>query len=363
MTHCQIEISRDYRYCFSCEKGFFPLDHYLGIEGINYSEDFALTVGHFTAITGSFEDCQKAFKYAHLSDPSVTFIQKVANKLGGIGIQEEDELVEKEFAFATELSNKVVPAEVFSVLMDGGRCMVLPENKKLPEWKEVKVGGYCTYQREKDLEGILQPIKKHCNYIGRVEETSSVFGNRLWLEATRRGYHKAKVKVFLGDGAPCNWEIHANYFSDAIGILDFYHGKEHLAKAIRLAAGEGTEEFKNLFEELMEPFCQGDWQTLKAQIEAEASKVEDTKIRKEILGEANYFYNNRNRINYAYYKSLGLPIGSGVIEAGIKQTVNKRIKGTEKHWRKKRADNILKLRLEEISGTMQNLCQLVKLAA
>jgi len=51
------------------------------------------------------------------------------------------------------------------------------------------------------------------------------------------------------------------------------------------------------------------------------------------------------------------------LEAGIKQTVIKCIKGTEKHWRKERANNILKLRMEEINNNLHNLCQLEKLLA
>jgi hypothetical protein len=66
---------------------------------------------------------------------------------------------------------------------------------------------------------------------------------------------------------------------------------------------------------------------------------------------------------YAEYERLGLPIGSGAVESRIKTTVNRRLKGSEKHWRKHRADNILKIWMEEVNDGMQKLCQLYSKSA
>ncbi|MBI4802770.1 MAG: hypothetical protein HY796_09645 [Elusimicrobia bacterium] len=45
----------------------------------------------------------------------------------------------------------------------------------------------------------------------------------------------------------------------------------------------------------------------------------------------SYFPNNRDAIDYPAFRSRGWPIGSGVVEAGVKQFAV-RMKGSEKFW-------------------------------
>ena len=42
------------------------------------------------------------------------------------------------------------------------------------------------------------------------------------------GYRQAKEKLFTCDGGDWCWTIHALYFSEATGILDWYHASEHV---------------------------------------------------------------------------------------------------------------------------------------
>lgn len=98
-------------------------------------------VAHLFAITSSFEDCEKVFKYTSLYEPSTTYIQRIGNKVGKIGVEKEDALLPKGCKYAKTLSENGKNGEVLAVLVDGRRCQVL-ENKK-PMWKEVKVGGIC----------------------------------------------------------------------------------------------------------------------------------------------------------------------------------------------------------------------------
>jgi hypothetical protein len=209
----------------------------------------------------------------------------------------------------------------------------------------------------------IEVIKENCNFVGRVNEDSTKFGERFWLEAIRNGYQKANIKICLGDGAKYNWQIQEDYFPDAIPILDYYHASEHLANAIKIVKGENTKMFYKTYEKLKKSLYVGDWKTIQEWTLKKSNNIKNRKEKKQLLREGKYFYTNRKRIYYADYEELSLPIGSGVIEAGIKQIVNKRIKGTEKHWIKNNADNILKLRIEEVAGNMHKLCQLEKLAA
>jgi hypothetical protein len=55
----------------------------------------------------------------------------------------------------------------------------------------------------------------------------------LYRLACRCGYEQAEEKIFAADGADWCWEGHATFFSQACGILDWYHASEHVWEAAR----------------------------------------------------------------------------------------------------------------------------------
>jgi len=66
--------------------------------------------------------------------------------------------------------------------------------------------------------------------------------------------------------------------------------------------------------------------------------------REAVAKAATYFRNNIDRMDYAGYRAEGLPIGSGVTEAGCKLLVKKRLCGPGMTWGFTMAGHILKLR-------------------
>ena len=362
MMHSKLSLGRDYLYCTKCKEGFFPLDSYLNITNIDYSPDFAFAVGHFTAITTSFQDCWKSFKYAHLSEPSVSYIQKVASDLGQIGIAAEDELLKKGENNARN-KGKTIKNDIFAVMLDGGRCLLKEKDKKSPQWREVKVGAFVNYHKGLNKEGEVIPIRDKTDYIGRIKESSEIFGERLWMESLARGYCNSKIKVFIGDGAKYNWEIWKSYFSDSIGILDWYHATEHLAKSAKLIFGDKEEDYKEWYDARKDELYNGECVNITNTIKDNLKLVKNSEAKEKLKTEMEYFQRNKDRINYKEYEEAGLPLGSGVIEGGIKQLVNKRIKGTEKHWVLHNGNNILKIRIDEVGSNLHNLCQLYEKAA
>ncbi len=57
-----------------------------------------------------------------------------------------------------------------------------------------------------------------------------------------------------------------------------------------------------------------------------------------------YFETNSSRMTYATFRSQGLFIGSGVVEAGCKTVVGKRLKNSGMFWSVKGAQTVLDLR-------------------
>lgn len=70
----------------------------------------------------------------------------------------------------------------------------------------------------------------------------------------------------------------------------------------------------------------------------------------DFLRACNYLRNQRRFIEYAEYKRLGLPIGSGVTEAACKTVFTQRLKLSGMQWKRGGAQIILRLRIVLLSG-------------
>jgi len=362
----EIEYERAYFYCKSCNKSYVPFDSFFSLEHKEYTPEYALMIAHFVGLTVSFTDSHKTLGYSCHPVCSQTLIQKIAQEVGQTGINEENNLYNQGLPEANLIGMSIKDNDsVFTTEIDGGRCKVWQNIEKLgnSEWKEVKTGAFCEYQQEIDKDGkqTVKPISVES--IGRVDESYEVFGLRLYLEAVRRGYNKRKRKVFLCDGARANWEIWKMYFHESIPILDWYHAVEHLSLIAKLIFGEKSELWQEWFGTIKDILYSGNWVLLLEKIDSHLNGMKTSEIKKSLERERNYFYSNRERINYAEHEKNGIPIGSGAIESRIKTTVNRRLKGTEKHWRKLRADNILYIRMAEVNDGMQKLSQFYLKAA
>jgi len=65
--------------------------------------------------------------------------------------------------------------------------------------------------------------------------------------------------------------------------------------------------------------------------------------RRVLAQNVGYFERHREHMDYPAYRAKGWPIGSGMVESGVKQ-FNKRVKGTEQFWSTAGSEAILALR-------------------
>lgn len=65
------------------------------------------------------------------------------------------------------------------------------------------------------------------SYVAAIE-TAEQFGLRLYTEAWRRGWDRARKKVVLGDGAVWIGNLAEQHFPGAIQIVDLSHARQHL---------------------------------------------------------------------------------------------------------------------------------------
>jgi hypothetical protein len=71
---------------------------------------------------------------------------------------------------------------------------------------------------------------------------------------------------------------------------------------------------------------------------------------KEFRVAYKYLQERRKHMRYAEYRRVGMPIGSGVTEAGCKTVYTQRLKLSGMRWKKAGAQTILTLRVILLSG-------------
>jgi hypothetical protein len=73
-----------------------------------------------------------------------------------------------------------------------------------------------------------------------------------------------------------------------------------------------------------------------------------TGVKKDDLDKAlGYFENNAPRMRYKWFRSRGLFVGSGTVEAGCKAVIGQRLKQSGMRWTVAGADAIAALRCRE----------------
>jgi hypothetical protein len=70
----------------------------------------------------------------------------------------------------------------------------------------------------------------------------------------------------------------------------------------------------------------------------------DSEAQKELEKVREYFRGNSERMRYAKFRSQGLFVGSGVVEAGYKLIFGQRLKLSGMHWTVRGASTIIALR-------------------
>ncbi|HCU96348.1 MAG TPA: hypothetical protein DHU96_27970 [Actinobacteria bacterium] len=80
-------------------------------------------------------------------------------------------------------------------------------------------------------------------------------------------------------------------------------------------------------------------------------------VKKDDLDrELGYFENNAPRMRYHWFRSRGLFVGSGLVEAGCKAVIGQRLKLSGMKWTVAGADAIIALRCREASSQWEAIC-------
>jgi hypothetical protein len=145
----------------------------------------------------------------------------------------------------------------------------------------------------------------------------------------------------VGDGAP--WIL--SQFQEHFGgqgdyLVDFYHVSEYLAAAAEVMAPKHPERWRHKQQErLLENNVSAVLKTLAPYLEAE--NIQPSPVR----DAHRYLSERREHLDYAGARAAGLEIGSGEIESGHRDVIQKRLKLAGGWWRESNADTMLGLRV------------------
>lgn len=223
-------------------------------------------------------------------------------------------------------------------------------------WREVKVAVLARLSQRVTRTG--QPAsqlvqRRLVAVLGSIDDLSP----RLWLEAVRQGILSAQTVVWLCDGGRGFWRLfHERFAEHAQGILDFYHAAQNLWKGTRAWLDGRTQRARQWFIQARRKLRRGQAHEVLADLQAAlALEGLPDSAQRTLQNLYDYLDTHRDHIDYARFKELGLPIGSGLVESACKWLIQQRFKGVGMRWSEDGFNHLLHLRLAWVNGRFDEL--------
>ena len=182
----------------------------------------------------------------------------------------------------------------------------------------------------------------------------SSFGDDQTFEILEQYLKKLKIEEaesvqFIADGAPWIWNrakpmlLRLGVEQDKIiETLDYYHAMEHLNE---LMIYVDKDQKNSIFRKLKQGLWQGNISKMKRLIKKGVPGV-----NLEEFTPYKYFEKNKDRIDYQSLKKQKRPLGSGVVESGIRRVINLRFKSPSSFWYPENVEKLIFMRGIVLSG-------------
>jgi hypothetical protein len=154
-------------------------------------------------------------------------------------------------------------------------------------------------------------------------------------------------------------------------IVDFYHAAQYVSKLANVLFDEekSRQAWSRRMRRVMRDEQRGVQRVLASAAQYHGKKPRDEQAENDYDEADNYLNKDRPMMDYHSYRRAGLPIGSGVTEAGCKVVFSQRFKQSGMTWGSHGGEVILHLRLAQLSGVWEQVyhhflssCPLVPLA-
>lgn len=361
----KIEFKRKVGRCKNCGGSYLALlDISLGISPRQRTSNELRQIACLLSVFVPFETSSKILEIvAKLSIPAKT-IYNWCQHFGSLAYNENQwELHCQEQGlkgFQESISEDILSLP----LVIGGDGVMVPfrpnegNAKGSIVWKEVKVGVFSRIKTSVNKQGekISKLVQRRLvAVLGNIE----LFQKHMQLEAYKQRVSKSKVTAWISDGGRGFWKLFENYFSKfSIGILDFYHGVQYLWRFAKTCLDGRTNAAKTWFNQARKDFRKGDITSIMFPLEKQEIIEKYGSKSPQIRAYQNindYLLYHVEHINYAHFQSLGLPIGSGMVESACKWLIQQRFKCVGMRWSEKGFNHLLQLRVAWINNRFDRL--------
>jgi hypothetical protein len=354
-----VTLKRAWYHCARCQHGLAPRDAELGVTGTSMSPGLA-AMNDLAAAAGPFAAAARLLEELAGIRLTVKRVERAAEASGAAlaaAVRERAALIGARKL--VPLPPDPLPDKLYAVIDGTGVPMTSKEtagregkgDDGKARTREVKLAVFFT---QDDLDENGYPVRDRTSTsVITSFGPAAEFGKLVKAEGIRRGAGHVRQLTVIGDGAPWIWGIASEKFPEATQVVDLYHAREHLhslAKAAEFMLGDRKDEW---LAARLEDLDHGDIDG----IERAVREFPFIGVKKdEADRELGYFLGNAPRMRYRWFRSRGLFVGSGVVEASCKTTIGLRLKQSGMHWRIPGADAIITLRAEEASRDWNAIC-------
>ena len=364
----EVTFLRRRMYCHTCGEWVIPINQALGLHDEQHER---ATTGFkelscLCAVRQSYR--QSAEMLGHIThDPAIVSHEHVRQIVQAEGkrvrTMEEAERKGTVFHFVKGLQDSSHSSHRrsryrgtgpgFYIFLDG---TFVRSNAGKNRFHEGKIGFMCNEDREPAGNRVVIPMKR---YVSSFED-SYVLGGRMRGEALRLAM-RIYGKIFLiGDGGRWIRQIHEQSFPEAVYILDWYHLKENLYKALDMTLSQS--ERRRAYRQVSRCL----WRGLKEKALNELSKLQSQLLsegkqglldqRQGLKELIDYIQSNWDGIvNYRDIWRSGHMIASSLVEKAVDLVIAKRQKKKQSmHWSRMGAENICALRTLWLNGDWQD---------
>jgi hypothetical protein len=354
----KVDVSRPYYLCPHCHEGQFPADAELDIVHTECSPGVR-RMQAFVGQDASFKHGREQMKLLAGLELTTKSVERAAESIGADIARQQHHEIDR----AVQLDLPIVvgePVPILYIQMDGTGVPVVKKetvDRKgkrdgLPaHTREAKLGCVFT-QTMWDQQGYALRDPDSTTYTGAIENAEQ-FGKRLYVEAFKRGWSRAENKVVIGDGAEWIWNLARQHFPGATQIVDLFHARQHLWELARLLHPHDTKR-RNAWIGLHQKRWLDKGKIAKLVASLRQVQPTDADLAKKLRNEIDYFATNAARMQYPNFRKQHLFVGSGVIEAGCKTVVGRRLKQSGMFWTVNGANSILALRCSHLNGRFED---------
>lgn len=207
-----------------------------------------------------------------------------------------------------------------------------------PEANQETLGQELTRLLQEVFRRWEKPLPRLC-YVSDAGDNETKYYNKV---LSRRVHPRTKEKLL--------W----------IRVVDYYHASERIWKMAEMLFGKGQRGAswaRKMQKWLKKPG--GVNRVLHSAAAYRDLHEVKGKNREEFEKAYRYLRKRMKYMKYAEYKRVGVPLGSGVTEAGCKTIYTQRLKLSGMSWKKPGAQTVLNLRVLQLSGVWEEAYQRV----